>query len=125
MSLRWLVIPETDDSTESETVRGVVVLAWACGGFVALLLTAGLSAVLTVFGLGWVMVAVAGAVLALALTPLATWVPAFVALLAVAALTLPAVAVALSPVRMSRGRSHPRTTPADADRYDAPVTAGG
>lgn len=96
----WLVIPETDEEANPETVRGVVLLAWASGGLVTFVLIAALSATATVFGFGWVVAGIAAVVLLVTLNPFWKRVPGVVALLAVAALTLPAVAVALSPVRI-------------------------
>ncbi len=97
----WLVIPETEETPETETVRSVVLLAWASGGLVGVVLVAGLSAAATVFGLGWIVVGLAGVLLVFALSPLGKRVPPIAALITVAALSLPAVAVALSPLRLS------------------------
>jgi phage shock protein PspC (stress-responsive transcriptional regulator) len=96
----WLIIPADEDAAGQGGPGGLVILAWATGGVLLLALLALASAVATVFGLGWAVLTVAAAVLAapavarLALRPL--WV-----LPAVAALTLPSVAVALSPVRLA------------------------
>ena len=96
----WLVIPGSDETADSESVRGVVLLSWATGGLVAVVLTAAISAAATVFGLGWIIVALAGIVLVIEFSPVAQRLPGFVALTAVAALTLPAAAVAISPLRL-------------------------
>lgn len=104
----WLVIPAADQDPDSDAVRGIVVLAWATGGLVALVVVAAAAAAATVFGLGWAVFAVAAIVGAVALSPLreriptvAARIPAVAALLTVTALTLPAVAVALSPLRLT------------------------
>lgn len=97
----WLVIPDEHETADAEGVRGVVLLAWASGALIAMVLAAGLSAVITVFGLGWVVLGLAAVVLALGLSPIGRRVPGFAVLAVIGALALPAVAVALSPVRIS------------------------
>lgn len=97
----WLVIPTADQTTEGDPVRGVVLLAWATGGLVALVLVAAAAALATVFGLGWIVFALAAIVVAVAFSPLRTRIPQMAALLTLAALTLPAAAVALSPIRLT------------------------
>ncbi len=97
----WLVIPAADEDPDSDTVRGVVLVAWAAGGLVAVVLIAAMSAAATVFGFGWIVVGIGGVALLAGLSPAARRVPAAVTLLGLSALTIPAMAVALSPVRIS------------------------
>ena len=109
----WLVIPAEGQHPDSDPVRSVVLLAWATGALVAILLVAAAAAVATVFGLGWVVFGVAAIVAGLCFSPLRTRIPTVAALLTLGALTLPAVAVALSPLRLTfqSGSTvvHPRT----------------
>jgi phage shock protein PspC (stress-responsive transcriptional regulator) len=97
----WLVIPEADQDPEAEPVRNIVLLSWATGGLVLLVLVAAAAAAATVFGLGWVVFGLAAIVAGLSFSPLRTKIPSAAVLLALAALTLPAVAVALSPLRLT------------------------
>lgn len=97
----WLVIPADDQDPDADAVRTVVLLAWATGGLVALVLVAAAAAAATVFGLGWVVFGLAAGVAALTFSPLRTRIPTVAALLALGALTLPAIAVALSPLRLT------------------------
>jgi len=97
----WLVIPAADQDPDKDPVRSVVLLAWATGGLVGLVLVGAGAALATVFGLGWVVFAIAAIVTAAAFSPLRARIPQAVALLTLAALTLPAVAVALSPLRLT------------------------
>src|SRR5579863_1800906 len=97
----WLVIPAADQDPDKDPVRSVVLLAWATGGLVGLVLVGAGAALATVFGLGWVVFAIAAIVTAAAFSPLRARIPQTVALLTLAALTLPAVAVALSPLRLT------------------------
>jgi phage shock protein PspC (stress-responsive transcriptional regulator) len=97
----WLVIPSQDQDPEKDPVRSVVLLAWATGGLVVLVLIGSLAAIATVFGFGWVVFAVAAVITGLTFSPLRKRIPTLVTLLAIAALTLPAMAVALSPVRLT------------------------
>lgn len=97
----WLIIPEDEAGIATPgRPKSIVVLAWATGGVLLLALLALASAVATVFGLGWAVLTVAAAVLAAPALAQRRLRPAWM-LPAVAALTLPSVAVALSPVRLS------------------------
>lgn len=97
----WLVIPVSDQDPDTDPVRSIVLLAWATGGLVALVLIAAAAAAATVFGLGWVVFGLAVILSGLSFSPLRTRVPTIAALLTLGALTLPAVAVALSPLRLT------------------------
>ncbi|HEX3614976.1 MAG TPA: PspC domain-containing protein [Solirubrobacteraceae bacterium] len=97
----WLVIPAPDHDPDADPVRSVVLLAWATGALVALVLVASAAAIATVFGLGWVVFGLAAVVVGVSFGPLRTRIPTLAALLTLGALTLPAVAVALSPLRLA------------------------
>lgn len=96
----WLVIPLADTAPEAEGASGAVLLAWGMGGLVVVALLAAIGALATVFGLGWVVIVLAALLLAATLSGHKR-LPSLVGLLGVAALTLPAVAVALSPIRLA------------------------
>ena len=96
----WLVIPAADETPDADRVRNVVLLAWAACVLVALALLAAIGAVATVFGLGWVIVALV-ALLTLAAIAGPSRIPKVAVLSSILALTLPAVAVALSPMRLT------------------------
>ncbi len=95
----WLVIPSGDQDPDSDAVRSVVILAWAAGGLVALVLLAAGAAAATVFDLGWLVFAIAAVIMIVALSG-RTRIPIVAAALSVAALALPAMAVALTSVRI-------------------------
>jgi phage shock protein PspC (stress-responsive transcriptional regulator) len=97
----WLVIPAGDQDPEADTVRNIVLLAWAIGGLVLLVLVAAAAAAATVFGLGWVVFGLAALVAGLSFSPMRTKIPSVLVLLTLGALTVPAVAVALSPLRLT------------------------
>jgi phage shock protein PspC (stress-responsive transcriptional regulator) len=97
----WLVIPAEDQDPEADPVRSIVLLAWATGGLVLLVLVAAAAAAATVFGLGWIVFGLAAIVAGLSFSPMRTKVPSIALLLTLGALTLPAVAVALSPLRLT------------------------
>jgi phage shock protein PspC (stress-responsive transcriptional regulator) len=97
----WLVIPAADEDPSADAMRSVALAAWAVGALAALVLVAAGSAAATAIGLGWVVFVLAAIGLLVALGPLGRRVPPVATLLTVAALTLPAAAVALSPMRIS------------------------
>jgi phage shock protein PspC (stress-responsive transcriptional regulator) len=89
----WLIMPaEGAGDEDARGGRGAVWLAQALGACVALLALAALGAVATMFGFGWIVFAVAAALL-VGLLGVRRLGPAW-ALLPVAALALPSVAVA-------------------------------
>jgi phage shock protein PspC (stress-responsive transcriptional regulator) len=97
----WLVIPAGDQDPDADSVRNIVLLAWAIGGLVLLVLVAAAAAATTVFGPGWVVFGLAALVASLSFSPMRTKIPSVVVLLTLGALTVPAVAVALSPLRLT------------------------
>ena len=96
----WLVIPVGESDSDASANRGIVVVAWAAGALVGLVLIAAFSAAAAVFGLGWLAFGIACAALGVGLIG-RTRIPSVAVLLTVAALALPAAAVALSPVRIA------------------------
>ncbi len=107
----WLILPaETEDGAGQ---RGIVLLAQACGALLALATLAVVGGVATVFGYGWVIVALAAAVLAGSLARWRRLGPAW-ALLPIGALVLPSVALAVGGVRVE---------PSTAARIVAPASA--
>lgn len=109
----WLVLPGPGDDPHADRVRDVVALAWAMGGLVAALLMAAVAAVVTVFGLGWVVFGVALVVLVITVSGRVR-IPQLAGLAAVAVLTLPAVAVGLSSLRLSVASDGPVVRPASS-----------
>lgn len=109
----WLVLPGSGDDPNADRVRDVVALAWAMGGLVAALLMASVAATVTVFGLGWVVFGVALVVLVVTLSGRVR-IPQLAGLAAVIVLTLPAVAIGLSSLRLSVGSDGPVVRPADS-----------
>lgn len=97
----WLIIPAEGDAYVGEGPRGVVVLAQALAACAGLATLAALASAAAVFGLGWAVVALAGAILVVALACWPRVGPAWV-LLPIAALALPAAAMALGGVRLAR-----------------------
>jgi phage shock protein PspC (stress-responsive transcriptional regulator) len=94
----WLILPSADGDDRSPEQAGAVTLATAGAAAAGLILLALIAAVATVFGFGWIVFALAGVVLAGAV--LRRKGPGWV-LMPVAALTLPAVAVAASSLRLA------------------------
>lgn len=88
----WLILPEPDEATDPERSNWMVPVALGSAACAALALIALVAASLTVFGFGWIALVLAAAVLVAFLT-LPRLGPAR-ALAAIAALTLPSVAVA-------------------------------
>ena len=107
----WLIIPAEGEDLDATSPRGIVVLAQACAAAVGLATLGAVGAVATVFGFGWVVVALAAAILAGALAWWPRVGPAW-ALLPVAALALPSVAVAAGGVRIEPQNGHVNVAPA-------------
>jgi phage shock protein PspC (stress-responsive transcriptional regulator) len=109
----WLIIPADGGSEARHGPGEAAVLAQACAGCAGLAVLAVVGAVAAVFGFGWVVFGLGAAVLIGVLLGWRRLGPAW-ALLPVAALTLPAMAVATSGLRLApeAGRSTvaPRTT---------------
>jgi phage shock protein PspC (stress-responsive transcriptional regulator) len=93
----WLIFP--GESEDGRGQRGIVLLAQACGALLGLATLAGAGAVATVFGFGWVIVALACAILVGTLAGWARLGPGW-ALLPIGALVLPSAALAMGGVRV-------------------------
>ncbi|HEX4363092.1 MAG TPA: PspC domain-containing protein [Solirubrobacteraceae bacterium] len=106
----WLIIPAEGDEAEARSPRGIVVLAQACAAGVGLATLGAVGATATVFGFGWVVVALAAAVLVSALASWPRIGPGW-ALLPVAALALPSVGVAAGGVRLTPQSGHATVAP--------------
>jgi phage shock protein PspC (stress-responsive transcriptional regulator) len=120
----WLIIPEAGDETKPPGPSGAVVVAQACAGCVGLAILALLGAVAAVFGFGWLVVGLGAAVLIAVLAGWRRLGPAW-ALLPVAALTLPAIAVAASGLRLAPQVAASVVTPASAQAIRGHVYRSG
>ncbi|HEY5198105.1 MAG TPA: PspC domain-containing protein [Solirubrobacteraceae bacterium] len=117
----WLIIPaDTGDEAGVAGTRGIVILAQGCAAVVGLATLAAAAAAATIFGFGWVVLAIAAAVLVGAL---ATWPRVAVGwtLLPIAALVLPAVAMTVGGVRIAAQTRDAAIAP----RSVATLPAGG
>jgi phage shock protein PspC (stress-responsive transcriptional regulator) len=107
----WLIIPEEAATAADESGPSwIVQMAQACAVCVAVVTLGAIGAAATLFGFGWIVAALAGLVL---LGVLGSWPrlgPAW-ALLPVAALTLPAMAMAASGVALSPNPDHVTVSP--------------
>jgi len=95
----WLILPGSSEDGVSAGQRGIVLLAQACGALLGLATLAVAGAAATLFGFGWVVLALAAAVLVGTLAGWARLGPAW-ALLPIGALVLPSVALAVSGLRV-------------------------
>jgi hypothetical protein len=96
----WLIIPAEGSADAGEGSRGVVVLAQALAACAGLATLVALASAAAVFGFGWAVVALAGVLLVVALVVWPRVGPAW-ALLPIAALALPAAAMAIGGVRLA------------------------
>lgn len=106
----WLIIPAQGDRDGNPGPRDAVQLARACGACAGLAVLALVGAVGAVFGYGWIVVGIGAVVLIAALAWWPRLGPAW-ALLPVAALTLPAIAVAAGGVRLTTQRGATTVAP--------------
>jgi phage shock protein PspC (stress-responsive transcriptional regulator) len=120
----WLIIPVQGEDDERAGSSGVVVMAQACAACAALLVLAAVGAAATVFGLGWFVVGVAGAILVGVLAGRPRLGPAWT-LLPIAALTIPALAVAADGLRLTTQVSATTVAPADARAIEGRVYRSG
>jgi phage shock protein PspC (stress-responsive transcriptional regulator) len=120
----WLIVPLQGDGEERKGPTGVVVLAQACAACVALLLLAALATVATVFGFGWLVVGVGGAILVGVLVGRPRLGPAWT-LLPIAALTIPALAVAAGGLRLTTQTGNSQIVPATAAELQHRVYRSG
>jgi phage shock protein PspC (stress-responsive transcriptional regulator) len=120
----WLIIPVGGDGEDRPGPSGAVVLAQACAVCVALAVLAAIGAAATVFGFGWVVVGIAAVVLVGVLVGRPALGPAW-ALLPVAALAVPALAVAAGGLRLSTQLSASAAAPATAQAMERHVYRSG
>jgi phage shock protein PspC (stress-responsive transcriptional regulator) len=108
----WLIIPAEDERAPGGVApRGIASVVLGCGALVGLATLGALSAAATIFGFGWIVAVVAAAVLAGALASWPRLGPAW-ALLPVAALVVPSVAMAAGGVRVAAQAGDLRFAPA-------------
>jgi phage shock protein PspC (stress-responsive transcriptional regulator) len=119
----WLIVPSDDEPIEDPpgTSRRAAVVAQACAACVALAAVAALGAMATVFGFGWVAAGLAAAVLGVALLARRRLGPAW-ALLPIAALTLPSLAIAAAGLRLAPQAADTTVVPRPAPGH---LFAGG
>lgn len=120
----WLIVPAQGDGDERPGAAGVVVLAQACAACAALLILAGLATVATVFGFGWVVVGVAAAILVGVLAGRPRLGPAWT-LFPIAALAIPALAVAAAGFRLTTQTGNAQIVPASAEQLQRHVYRSG
>jgi phage shock protein PspC (stress-responsive transcriptional regulator) len=106
----WLVLPPEGEDGAPAGPRGIVLLAQTCGALIGLGALAMAGATATVFGFGWVVVAVAGAILFGIVAGWPRLGPGW-ALLPVGALVLPSVAFALGDLRLDPSLADSTVTP--------------
>ena len=116
----WLIIPAEGEDGAGPGQRGVVVIAQACGAALGLAILAIAGGVATVFGFGWVVVALAATVLVGALLSWPRVGPAWT-LLPIGALVLPSAAMALGGMRVEPDTASVTLAP----RTVAELPAGG
>jgi phage shock protein PspC (stress-responsive transcriptional regulator) len=105
----WLILPEPDEATDPKRPIWVVALALGSAACVAIGVIALIAASLTVFGFGWIVLALAAAVLVAFL--MLPRLGAVRALVAIAALTLPSVAVAADGLTLTPTLTPTRVAP--------------
>jgi phage shock protein PspC (stress-responsive transcriptional regulator) len=96
----WLIIPAEGEHGDTRGPREIVVLAQACAACAGLATLGAAGSAATVFGFGWAVVAIAAVILVAALAGWPRVGPGW-ALLPVAALALPSVALAAGGVRVA------------------------
>ncbi|HTU97590.1 MAG TPA: PspC domain-containing protein [Solirubrobacteraceae bacterium] len=120
----WLIVPVRGDTEDRPGATGVVILAQACGACLALLVLAALATVATVFGFGWVVVGAAAVLLVGVLAGRPRLGPAWT-LLPIAALTLPALAVAAGGLRLTTQTGSATIAPESAQNLGRHVYRSG
>jgi phage shock protein PspC (stress-responsive transcriptional regulator) len=120
----WLIIPVQGDGEERPGATGVVILAQACAACSALLVLAAIGTAATVFGFGWIVVGVAAAIRVGVLAGRPRLGPAWT-LLPIAALTIPALAVAADGLRLATRTQASTVVPATAQELTRHVYRSG
>jgi phage shock protein PspC (stress-responsive transcriptional regulator) len=121
----WLIVPVRGDGEEERSrPAAVVVLAQACAACAALLFLGAIGAVATVFGFGWVVIGVAAVILVGVLLGRPHLAPAWT-LLPVAALAIPALAVAADGLRLTTQTGSATVRPATAQELERRVYRSG
>jgi|GEM_PF-5497726 phage shock protein PspC (stress-responsive transcriptional regulator) len=120
----WLILPGESEDGVTPGQRGIVLLAQAGGALFGLAALAGAGAVATIFSFGWVIVALAGAILVGVLAGWARLGPAW-ALLPIGALVLPSAALAISGVRVAPSTDAVTVAPRDVGELDHYVSGLG
>jgi phage shock protein PspC (stress-responsive transcriptional regulator) len=106
----WLIIPQEGEAPGEGSSSWLVGLAKACATCLGLATLAVLAATATLFGLGWIAVALAAATLVAVLTAWPRLGPAW-ALLPIAGIALPSVAVAAAGVELATNAGHVTVAP--------------
>src|SRR6478735_215819 len=119
----WLIFPSDSEDGVSAGQRGIVALAQFTGALLGLATLAAAGAVATVFGYGWVVVGLSCIVLVSTLAGWARLGPAW-ALLPIAALTLPSVALAVGGVHLDPSASPVRVAPRSYQQLDGEYKSG-
>jgi phage shock protein PspC (stress-responsive transcriptional regulator) len=120
----WLIIPHENEQRGDPASRWIVVLAQVCAGCVGIAVLAVIAAAATLFGLGWIVAALAAVVLVGVLVAWPRLGPAW-ALLPIAALIVPSVAVAASGLRLSTQTDAISVAPRALSTGTTPVTYRG
>jgi len=116
----WLIFPAESVDGVTKGQRGIVLLAQLCGALIGLATLAGAGAGATLFGFGWVVVALAGAILVGTLAGWSKLGPSW-ALLPIGALVLPSAAFAIGGVQVDPSTSSATYAP----RTSAEIQRGG
>ena len=95
----WLIFPAESVDGVTPGQRGIVLLAQTCGALLGLATLAAAGTAATLFGFGWVVVALAGAILVGTLAGWSRLGPSW-ALLPIGALVLPSAALAVGGVQV-------------------------
>lgn len=106
----WLIIPREGEPTERRDAGWIVFAAQACVACVGVVVLGALGAAATLFGFGWIVAGLGAAVLLGVLVSWPRLSPAW-ALLPIAALTLPSLAVAAGGLQLSLQAGHETVAP--------------
>lgn len=113
----WLIFPAESVDGVTKGQRGIVLLAQLCGALLGLATLSAAGTAATLFGFGWVVVALAGAILVGTLAGWAKLGPSW-ALLPIGALVLPSAALAVGGVQVDPSTSSVTYTPRASSEID-------